>query len=56
MLDVVSIGTGTRDVYLIDSLFKVVKDKKHLQKMGFALGEATCFALGSKTEDRKSVV
>jgi ribokinase len=50
MFDVISIGTGTRDVYLINPPFKVVNDKKHLGKMGFPAGEATCFALGSKME------
>ncbi len=50
MFDVISIGTATRDVYLISPHFKVVKDKKHLEKMGFPSGEATCFALGSKVE------
>ena len=50
MFDVISIGTATRDIYLMSPLFRVVKDKKHLERMGFPEGEATCFALGAKME------
>ncbi|PIT92651.1 MAG: hypothetical protein COU08_01490 [Candidatus Harrisonbacteria bacterium CG10_big_fil_rev_8_21_14_0_10_42_17] len=52
MLDVITIGTASRDVYLMSSHFMVLKDKKHLQKIGFPSGEAECFALGSKVEMR----
>lgn len=50
MFDVVTIGTATKDVFLRSSLFKVLKDEKHLKKLGFVSGEAECFALGSKLE------
>lgn len=50
MLDVLTIGTATRDVFLKSADFKVLKDPKHLSKIGFPKGEAACFALGSKIE------
>lgn len=50
MLDVLTIGTATRDTFLQSPLFKVLKDPKHLEKLGFKTGEAECFALGSKIE------
>ncbi|MCL5004370.1 MAG: carbohydrate kinase family protein [Patescibacteria group bacterium] len=55
MHDVITIGTGTRDVFLFSPLFKVLRDKKHLKKIGFATGEAQCFALGGKIEIGKPV-
>lgn len=48
MFDVITVGTATRDVFLISPLFKVFRDPDHLKKMGFAAGEAQCFALGAK--------
>lgn len=50
MYDIITIGTATRDVFLTSPLFKVLRDKKHLKKIGFATGEAQCFALGGKIE------
>lgn len=50
MLDVITIGTAARDVFLKSKLFKVLRDPEHLPKLGFATGEAECFALGSKIE------
>ncbi|MEK7144014.1 MAG: hypothetical protein AAB820_01645, partial [Patescibacteria group bacterium] len=50
MYDVITIGTATRDVFLTSPLFKIVRDPRHLQKMGFPTGEAQCFALGGKIE------
>lgn len=50
MYDVLTIGTGTRDVFLESKLFKVVYDPVHLKKLGFVSGEAQCFALGGKIE------
>ncbi|MDI6734233.1 MAG: carbohydrate kinase family protein [Patescibacteria group bacterium] len=55
MLDILSIGTVTRDVFLTSSNFKVLKDPKHLETLGFKTGEAECFALGSKIEVQKPV-
>jgi len=48
--DIITIGTATRDVFLTSPLFKVLRDKRHLKKIGFATGEAQCFALGGKIE------
>lgn len=48
MLDIVTIGTATRDAFLRSPAFKVLKDAEHLKKLGFVTGEAECFALGSK--------
>ncbi len=48
MYDVITIGTATRDVFLQSPLFKVLKDPKHLKRLGVPTGEAQCFALGSK--------
>ncbi len=50
MLDVISIGTATRDVFLKVPGIKVLKDPEHLKKLGFIAGEAECMALGSKLE------
>lgn len=55
MFDVLTIGTATRDVFLLSPLFKVLRDVKHLQKLGFKTGEAECFALGSKIEVERTV-
>lgn len=48
MLDIITIGTATRDVFLKSPKFKVLRDPEHLKKLGFVTGEAECFALGSK--------
>lgn len=53
--DVITVGTATRDVFLTSSLFRVLKDPKHLRKIGFPTGEAQCFALGGKVEVTKPV-
>jgi sugar/nucleoside kinase (ribokinase family) len=50
MYDIITIGTATRDVFLTSPFFKVLRDKSHLKKIGFATGEAQCFALGGKIE------
>jgi len=50
MYDVITIGTATRDVFLKSPLFKVLRDPKHLKRIGVPTGEAQCFALGSKIE------
>jgi sugar/nucleoside kinase (ribokinase family) len=55
MYDIITIGTATRDVFLTSPLFKVLRDKSHLKKIGFATGEAQCFALGGKIEISKPV-
>src|SRR3989344_8411087 len=56
MFDVITIGTATRDIFLTSSLFQVVSDPKHLKKLGFAAGEAQCFALGGKIEIGKPIL
>lgn len=50
MYDIITIGTATQDVFLKSSEFKYFKDTEHLKKLGFPMGEAGCFALGSKIE------
>ena len=50
MYDIITIGSATRDVFLTSPFFKVLRDTKHLSKIGFKTGEAQCFALGSKIE------
>ncbi len=50
MLDILTIGTATCDVFLTSPLFKVFRDVEHLTKLGFKTGEAECFALGAKLE------
>lgn len=55
MFDIITIGTATRDVFLTSPLFRIVKDIKHLKKIGFSTGEAQCFALGGKIEIGKPV-
>lgn len=55
MFDVITIGTATRDVFLKSPSFKVLRDKEHLQRIGFKTGEAECFALGSKIEVKDPV-
>jgi ribokinase len=56
MFEVLTIGTATRDTFLQSPLFKVLKDPKHLEKIGFKTGEAECFALGSKIEIEQPTV
>jgi len=55
LFDIITIGTATRDVFLTGKLFKVIKDPKHLKKIGILTGEAECFALGSKIEIEKPI-
>lgn len=50
MIDVITIGTATRDMFLKSELFKVVHDPAHLEKLGFPTGDAQCLALGGKIE------
>lgn len=51
MYDVITIGSATRDVYLLSDHFKVARDK-HLAKFG----EVLYFNLGSKNELKKVVL
>ena len=55
MFDVITIGTATQDVFLTGKLFKVIKDPKHLKKIGILTGEAEFFALGSKIDIEKPI-
>lgn len=50
MFDVLTIGTATRDTFLASQLFKILRDREHLIKLGFKTGEAECFALGAKLD------
>ncbi|MDP3014884.1 MAG: carbohydrate kinase family protein [bacterium] len=50
MFDIITIGSATRDVFLTSPLFRILRDLKHLSKIGFKTGEAQCFALGLKIE------
>ncbi|USN53870.1 MAG: carbohydrate kinase family protein [Candidatus Nomurabacteria bacterium] len=43
-LDIITIGSGTRDVFLKSARFKVVRDDR------FSTGEAECMALGTKID------
>jgi sugar/nucleoside kinase (ribokinase family) len=49
MYDVVTIGTGARDIFLTSSAFHSVKDK-HLRRFGFGSGRAECLPYGAKIE------
>ena len=55
MLDVITIGTATRDVFLRSNQLKILKDPKHLKKLGFKTGEAECLSLGSKIQVEEPV-
>lgn len=55
MIDVITIGTATYDVFLRSNLFKVLRDEEHLERIGFKTGEANCFALGGKLEIQEPV-
>lgn len=50
MYDIITIGTATRDVFIKSPLFANVHDPKHLKKLGFLDGDATCFMPGAKLE------
>ncbi|MDP3725044.1 MAG: carbohydrate kinase family protein [Nanoarchaeota archaeon] len=50
MLDVVTIGTATRDVFITGEEFAVLRDRTFLEKLGFRTEEAECFALGAKMD------
>ncbi len=49
-MDVITIGTATRDIFLKTPDVKILKDPAHLTRLGFKTGEAECFAFGSKIE------
>lgn len=49
MLDVLTIGSATRDVFMQSVAFRAVRARK-LEHMGFPAGEAECFPLGGKIE------
>lgn len=53
MFDIITIGTATRDVFIKSHLFRVLRDPRHLEGLGFKTGEAECFALGAKVEIEK---
>ena len=55
MLDIITIGTATRDVFLRSNQLKILKDPKHLKKLGFKTGEAECLSLGSKIQVEEPV-
>jgi len=55
MFDIITIGTATRDVFLTSPVFKVLRDKKHLSRIGFPTGEAQCLSLGGKIEINEPV-
>lgn len=55
MYDIITIGTATRDVFIKSPLFTNVHDPKHLKKLGFLDGNATCFMPGAKVEIDKPV-
>jgi sugar/nucleoside kinase (ribokinase family) len=55
MIDVITVGTATRDVFLRSDLFRMIRDPEHLKKLGFPMGEAECFALGGKIDIEKPV-
>ncbi|EKD23919.1 MAG: ribokinase family sugar kinase [uncultured bacterium] len=55
MYDIITIGTATRDVFIKSALFTNVHDPKHLKKLGFLDGDATCFMPGAKLEIEKPV-
>lgn len=55
MFDVITIGTATRDIFLMSPFFRVLYDPKHLKKIGFPTGEAQCLTLGGKIEINQPV-
>ena len=55
MLDVITIGTATRDVFLQSKQFKTLTDSARLRKLGFKTGAAECVPLGSKVEVENAV-
>jgi ribokinase len=55
MFDVLTIGTATRDTFLRSDAFKIIKDPKHLEKLGFVSGEAECLPLGGKVEVERPI-
>lgn len=50
MYDIMTIGTATQDVFLKSPLFANIHDPRHLKKLGFLDGNATCFMPGAKIE------
>ena len=50
MLDVIIIGTATRDVFVSGEKFAAIRERTLLEKLGFRAEEAECFALGAKME------
>ncbi len=56
MLDVITIGTVTVDIFIKADFLKTVTDKKHLEKIGFPTGQAQCFSFGSKIEIKEPII
>ncbi len=50
ILDVITIGTATQDVYLISKSFHALRDPHFSEKLGFVESEGICFTLGGKIE------
>lgn len=55
IMDVITIGTATRDIFIKTPDVKILKDPAHLTRLGFKTGEAECFAFGSKIEVERPV-
>ncbi len=56
MLDVITLGTATRDVFITGEGFTVTRDRTFLEKLGFRSEEAECFAMGAKMEIERPVM
>ncbi|MFA6135943.1 MAG: carbohydrate kinase family protein [Candidatus Paceibacterota bacterium] len=56
MYDIITIGTVTVDTFIKADFLKTVKDRKHLEKIGFKTGVAQCFSFGSKIEIKEPLV
>jgi len=56
MYDIITIGTVTADTFIKADFLKTVKDRKHLEKIGFKTGVVQCFPFGSKIKIKEPLV
>lgn len=56
MYDIVTIGTATRDILLVSSKFKAVRDPEHLSRSQFPTGAAECLPWGGKVEVERPII
>jgi len=55
MFDITTIGSATKDVFLLSPDFKILRNDKNLGKKDFPESEAQCFPIGAKIKIERAV-